>query len=290
MPSFIKYSNSCFAAFNFSGVSRRGLLATGGPFVSMWWVVNVEGWSGGAPDLLKSVISMYRWSRSAQGDIWSNVLIDVLMLGAVRKPFTNNVVVPSMRRLFVISTSKLCLRRKSDPIIGCWTSAYTNRCSNGLRMPKLRLFLAKPYVWIRVPLAANNCGSGSLGSDVYSWLQLACCERGRTDMSAPVSIKYACRVYRSETIKRFIWICETLNKCDCWIGDDSPDFEEVMWGGESSDVDCYCCLGCTVEKSHGGSHLRACVPKLRWYQHVGCRLLAGVWSRCWLLARLELRW
>lgn len=49
MPNSIKYSNSSFAAVNFSGVSRRGLLITGGPFVSTFdecLELGVGAWCG----------------------------------------------------------------------------------------------------------------------------------------------------------------------------------------------------------------------------------------------------
>lgn len=81
-----------------------------------------------------------------------------------------------------------------------------------------------------------------------------CDGRGNTDTSAPVSTKYACRVCRSEIVKRLICMC----LLQMLLEKDSPDNVVADEDGESFEVGCYFVF---VEgKSQGGLQFWARVP------------------------------
>ena len=71
-----------------------------------------------------------------------------------------------------------------------------NRCSCDRRRPRLGTTRTKPKVAMGVRLAAKSDGVGSDGSGLNVAGSI-CDGRGRTDTSAPVSIKYRHRVFLS---------------------------------------------------------------------------------------------
>lgn len=88
----------------------------------------------------------------------------------------------SINFLFLRSTTKPYLYKKSPPIMGRLTEATINSCTKFLRNPKSNFNNCDPYVFIVVPFAATKLLFGS-------FLSRGKFKNGTTDISAPVSMR-----------------------------------------------------------------------------------------------------
>jgi hypothetical protein len=136
LPSRNMASNSALAIANLSSASRRGRQVTGGSgIVRMWWTVL---WRTS----LWTPAGLVRSGNSARMLSIGVPPVTVLTLGTSALAAwagTDNDVTPSSSRLFRQSTKRPNWERKSTPMMGCVTSAMTNRHVKSRRRPKLKL-------------------------------------------------------------------------------------------------------------------------------------------------------